>query len=231
MIIFTTIFIALPTMGLGTAAQASGIPRIMAANLIWDRVQVTIFFVQETIISMMYIIETRRVLLNRSALGQDDKTVRQVMRHLIYTNMLVVFLDCTLLGMSYSPYFYVQAAFKPCVYGVKLRIEFAILNRLVSTLRGSLAHLKTRSSGRMPGSSSWKLSARRSGYTPQGDGGSQGVHLSVHNLTTSSSLADVEEVNEGGSQNVGSGMKVSRPQFMLRKPAKTQRREVWEDNF
>jgi hypothetical protein len=128
MIIFTTIFISLPTIGLGVAAQASRVPHLLSANLIWDRVQVTIFFLQETIISIWYIVATRSVLQNRSILGEDDKTVRTVMRHLIYTNVLVVFLDCSLLGMSYSPYFYVQAAFKPCVYGVKLRIEFSILN-------------------------------------------------------------------------------------------------------
>ncbi|KAH7397148.1 hypothetical protein BKA66DRAFT_508942 [Pyrenochaeta sp. MPI-SDFR-AT-0127] len=157
MIIFTTIFVSLPTVGLGVAAQASRIPHILSANLIWDRVQVTIFFLQETIISILYIVETRRVLLNRSILGQDDTTVRTVMRHLIYTNILVVFLDCSLLAMSYSPYFYVQAAFKPCVYGVKLRVEFSILNRLVSTLRGSLAHLKTVSSGHTPTLSGWNL--------------------------------------------------------------------------
>jgi hypothetical protein len=79
---------------------------IVSANIIWDRVQVTIFFLQETIISVLYIVETRRVLLNRSILGQDDKMIRTVMWHLIYTNILVVFLDCALLAMSYSPHFY-----------------------------------------------------------------------------------------------------------------------------
>jgi hypothetical protein len=173
MIILTTIFISLPTMGLGTAAQASRIPHLISANLIWDRVQVTIFFIQETIISILYIVETRRVLLNRSILGQDDETVRTVMHHLIYTNSLIIFLDCTLLAMSYSPYFFVQAAFKPCVYGVKLRVEFSILNRLVSTLRGSLANLKTSSDRHAPNLSRSKSSTRDSvrmeTYTPQSD--------------------------------------------------------------
>jgi hypothetical protein len=187
MIVFTTIFISLPTMGLGTAAQASRIPHLISANLIWDRIQVTIFFVQETIISILYIVETRRVLLNRSVLGQDDETVRTVMRHLIYTNSLIIFLDCTLLAMSYSPYFFVQAAFKPCVYGVKLRVEFSILNRLVSTLRGSLAQLKT-DSGHAPdpsrSKSSTRGSVRRDTYTPQSD--REFLPSRVHHLSHSS---------------------------------------------
>jgi hypothetical protein len=144
------------------------------------------------------------------------------MRHLIYTNILVVFLDCTLLGMSYSPYFYVQAAFKPCVYGVKLRVEFSILNRLVSILRGSLAHLKTGSNGHTPTLSAWKSSTRRSvrmeTYTPQSD--REILPPSVHRLS-GSSLGDLGVANGTGSES--GNMKVSKPQFLLRKPEKMQR--------
>jgi hypothetical protein len=219
MIIFTTIFISLPTMGLGTAAQASRIPHLVSANLIWDRVQVTIFFLQETVISIMYIVETRRVLLNRALLGQNDGTIRQVMRHLIYTNMLVVFLDCSLLGMSYSPYFYVQAAFKPCVYGVKLRIEFSILNRLVTILQGSLAHLKNGSNLRIPTLSENESSAGTSvgvqTYPPPSD--RQVAPPSVHHLTNSS-MGDFDGANGSGS-GIGE-TKISKPRFLLRKPAK-----------
>ena len=57
------------------------------------------------------------------------------MRHLIYINLVVIFLDITLLVIQYANFFYVQGAYKPCVYGVKLRIEFAILNRITSTIR------------------------------------------------------------------------------------------------
>jgi hypothetical protein len=181
MIIFTTIFVSLPTMGLGTAAQASQISRLMSANRIWDRIQVSIFFVQETIISILYIVETRKVLRNRSTLGQDDKSIRTVMHHLIYTNLLVVFLDISLLGMSYSNFFYVQAAYKPCVYGVKLRVEFSILNRLVHTLRGSSMQSYSaeteRSGGRKQasGRAEWHEShrmrrdVRLETYTPQSE--------------------------------------------------------------
>lgn len=231
MISFTTIFISLPTIGLGIAAQASRIPHIVSANLIWDRVQVTIFFLQETIISILYIVETRRVLLNRSILGQDDKTIRTVMRHLIYTNILVVILDCSLLGMSYSPYFYVQAAFKPCVYGVKLRVEFSILNRLVSILQGSLAHLQTDCSKRTPTLSGWKSSTRTSHrmetYTPQSD--REILPPSVHRLS-SSSLGDLGGADGSGSGSENGNTKVSKPRFLLRKPDKMQQSPIGKDD-
>jgi hypothetical protein len=221
MIIFTTIFISIPTMALGIAAQASRIPHIVAANLIWDRVQVTIFFLQETIISVLYIVETRRVLLNRSVLGQDDKTIRTVMHHLIYINMLVLFLDCSLLAMSYSPYFYVQAAFKPCVYGVKLRVEFSVLNRLVSTLQGSLAYFRSDSSELTPRLRAWESSTRRSvrmeNHAQEGD---PDMLRSTMQYSAMSSVGDVSAVDRNGTQSENSGTKVSKPHFLLRKPDK-----------
>ncbi|KAF2801261.1 uncharacterized protein BDZ99DRAFT_577720 [Mytilinidion resinicola] len=166
MICFTTICIAPPTMGLGIASQGSGDPRLMAANKVWDKVQVTIFFVQETIISILYIIETRRVLENRATLGETDKSVRNVMHHLIYTNILVVCLDIALLGLSYSHFFYVQSAFKPCVYGVKLRVEFSILNRLVQSVRGGSSYnshsrsAKDNGGSKKEGESRWRSTPR-----------------------------------------------------------------------
>ncbi|KAF2179290.1 hypothetical protein K469DRAFT_716548 [Zopfia rhizophila CBS 207.26] len=160
MIIFTTIFISIPTMVLGTIAQGSQSPTIVPVNLIWDRIQVSIFFLQETLISLLYIFMTRSHLLSTSIFDHnDDKSVREVMRHLIYTNLLVVFLDISLLGMSYSPFFYVQAAYKPCVYGVKLRVEFAILNRLIASVQRS-SHLSFSKGHSYSQRSGWKKSWR-----------------------------------------------------------------------
>ncbi|EEQ84525.1 hypothetical protein RJZ56_000131 [Blastomyces dermatitidis] len=137
MIIFTVIFISIPTMLLGIFAQAGGNPTVLRVNAVWDRIQVSIFFVEETIISILYVIETRRRLENLRTLGERHNTIYQVMHHLIYTNLLVICLDISLLGLSYSKHFYIQAAYKPCVYGLKLRVEFSILNRLISSLQSS----------------------------------------------------------------------------------------------
>ena len=104
--------------------------------LIWDKIQLTAFFAQETFLSLLYIFESRKRLRNSSMLHQD-KNSREVFKHLIYVNALVIFLDCSLLALSYANFFYVQSAYKPCVYGVKLRVEFAILNRLISSVQDS----------------------------------------------------------------------------------------------
>ncbi|KAF2186520.1 hypothetical protein K469DRAFT_139749 [Zopfia rhizophila CBS 207.26] len=86
----------------------------------------------------LYIFETRKHLKSNVMLSFDGQTNRGVFRHPIYTNIPVIFLDCSLLALSYADFFYIQSAYKPCVYGAKLRVEFAILNRLIS--RKSSSH-------------------------------------------------------------------------------------------
>src|SRR5689334_6563583 len=111
--------------------------RLGSPYMIWDKLQLTVFFVQETILSLIYIVETYKRLKHSAMLHHDENSRREVLHHLIWVNILVIALDISLLGLSYADFFYVQSAYKPCVYGVKLRVEFAILNRLISSVQRS----------------------------------------------------------------------------------------------
>ncbi|KAL1641098.1 hypothetical protein SLS58_006372 [Diplodia intermedia] len=62
----------------------------------------------------------------------DRNTLRSIRRHLIYVNVVVVVLDVVLLGTQFANLYRVQTTFKPFVYSVKLKLEFAILNRLIA---------------------------------------------------------------------------------------------------
>ncbi|PQE04061.1 Integral membrane protein [Rutstroemia sp. NJR-2017a BVV2] len=93
-------------------------------------------------LSMLYIYETRKYLSAKSFLRQRrtasastnrDTNNTSVFWHLIYMNLLVIVLDAVLLGIQYAGLFYLQGAFKPCVYGVKLKVEFLVLNSLIKT--------------------------------------------------------------------------------------------------
>ncbi|KAK0610376.1 hypothetical protein B0T17DRAFT_511888 [Bombardia bombarda] len=166
-LICTSILFSIPTIVIGTLAQATTInPHLFRINLVWDRVQLTVFFVQETLLSLLYIHHTRKYLRDSALLSTlpyadityppsqlDNPTsshqhnngsknarhnsnsrpseTKQVLHHLILTNILVICLDIALLGVQYADLFYLQGAFKPCVYGIKLKVEFAILNRLI----------------------------------------------------------------------------------------------------
>ncbi|KAK7744302.1 hypothetical protein SLS62_010260 [Diatrype stigma] len=174
-LLFNSVVFSVPTIVIGILAQATNInPNLMHINTIWDRLQLIVFFVQETSLSILYIYQARKFLRDSSLLHKsyssssaltatpspsafglgggnhnqkDSKrsrdhhhrngsdTTHQVLHHLIYTNLLIIALDATLLGIQCADLFYLQGAFKPCVYGVKLKVEFVILNRLIKSLR------------------------------------------------------------------------------------------------
>ena len=70
-----------------------------------------------------------------SASTSSARDTKEVLRHLIYTNLLIIALDAALLGIQSAGLFCLQGAFKPCVYGIKLKVEFVILNRLIKSIR------------------------------------------------------------------------------------------------
>jgi hypothetical protein len=92
------------------------------------------FSLQEFIISGLYVFETRKIL-KLSAMFRKKRT-RQVMRHLICINILIIILDVSLLALEYANYFMIQGIYKAAVYGIKLRLEFSILNQLVDIAKG-----------------------------------------------------------------------------------------------
>lgn len=108
---------------------------------------------QETTLSVLYIYETRKhvnissqlTLFSNSRSGEKGKN--RVLRNLINANLLVIVLDIALLGIQYggNRLFYLQGAFKPCVYGIKLKVEFLVLNQLIESLKSRAAATSYRS--------------------------------------------------------------------------------------
>ncbi|RAH73833.1 uncharacterized protein BO66DRAFT_434825 [Aspergillus aculeatinus CBS 121060] len=153
-LIVSSVVFSIPTIVIGIMAQATNInPALSSANLIWDRVQLAAFLIQETALSTLYILQTRTFLRGRAPLrerpyspyaprsasallhGVDPdrsnlKGQTDVLWQLIYANVLIIVLDLALFGIQCARMFYLQGALKPCVYGIKLRIAFLILNRL-----------------------------------------------------------------------------------------------------
>jgi hypothetical protein len=113
------------------------VARLGRANLVWDRIELAAFFLQETIISVLYIRSTAAHLRNVALLGTNTLTTRRLLRHLIGVNVFIIALDCSLIGLCYAGFFFLQGYYKAAVYAVKLRTEFTILNQLRSSLPGS----------------------------------------------------------------------------------------------
>jgi hypothetical protein len=149
-LIFNSVVFSVPTVVIGILAQATNInPSLRDHNLVWDRVQLLVFFLQETILSCLYIYETRNHLRITMSLGsslcssptQAEKAKNRVLWNLVNANLLVILLDIVLLGIQFGGdhLFYLQGAFKPCVYGIKLKVEFLVLNQLIESIRARAA--------------------------------------------------------------------------------------------
>jgi len=133
MIIFNAIICHVPIAVLVYGANSASATPFLVPYSIYEKVQVSIFFIQELIISSLYIVHTMRILRAEGSIR--GKASRQVMTHLIHVNAIIVLLDITILALEYSGLYDIQTAYKALVYSVKLKLEFSILNRLVSLTR------------------------------------------------------------------------------------------------
>ncbi|KAL7823525.1 hypothetical protein V8C26DRAFT_386789 [Trichoderma gracile] len=102
--------------------------RFQAPYFVFERIQLTVFFVQEVVISALYIRETYRILRGyRGLVGVNRRT----MWHVILINLVIIALDVSILVLQYTDHYDLQTAWKPFAYSVKLKMEFSVLNRLV----------------------------------------------------------------------------------------------------
>lgn len=100
---------------------------------IMERIQQTIFTLQETIMSALYIYHTRRFL----KIGYPMQT-RKVIGLLLCVQLLVVALDAVLTVFDYTDKFTLKCTLHPLVYSVKLKLEFIVLNQLQTLVKGGL---------------------------------------------------------------------------------------------
>ncbi|KAI6474987.1 hypothetical protein MCOR17_001802 [Pyricularia oryzae] len=123
---------------------------------IFERIQVTIFSVQELVISSLYIYETAMLLrrekkefrqsgcdtISTSSGGGEREAGRtlgrigyaawrNVLTHLICISIMIILLDAPLLAMQYADLYDLQTSYKALLYSVKLKLEFSILNRVI----------------------------------------------------------------------------------------------------
>ncbi|KAF3067946.1 hypothetical protein CFAM422_008298 [Trichoderma lentiforme] len=97
---------------------------------VMERIEVTVFFVQELIISGVYIFETIKLMRVQQSLGISQYG-RSLMKHLIIVNIIIIILDGTIIALEYANQWEYQTAYKTFAYSAKLKLEFTILNRLV----------------------------------------------------------------------------------------------------
>lgn len=150
MIIVNAVICYVPTTVMFYGSNSSNPGPFLAPYSIYEKIQVSFFFIQETIISGLYIYATTKIFRIDDITGR--KEARDVLRHLIVVSVIVVILDITILALEYANLFYLQTTYKALAYSVKLKIEFSILNRLILVTKGrnrSSGTPSTECSGRM----------------------------------------------------------------------------------
>ncbi|KAJ6127589.1 hypothetical protein N7523_003201 [Penicillium sp. IBT 18751x] len=103
---------------------------------IMEKIQLTGFTIQESLISTLYVIETVKLL----RIGAESATrpdTRSIMYQLIGINFAIIAMDLLLLGLEYANFYAVQITLKGFIYSLKLKLEFAVLGKLVDLIQGS----------------------------------------------------------------------------------------------
>ncbi|KFY64901.1 hypothetical protein V496_02931 [Pseudogymnoascus sp. VKM F-4515 (FW-2607)] len=127
MIIINSIILFIPTTVVEFGAFGDlDTDNFATAYNIMEKIQITGFFIQEVILSSIYIVEAMKIF--RASLHHNT---RGLMYQLTLINIIVIIMDMGLLAMEYASLFLVQAISKGVFYSIKLKLELAILNRLV----------------------------------------------------------------------------------------------------
>jgi hypothetical protein len=129
MIVTNFCILHIPVTVLFLGSNTANSDQFLPAFEIYERIQLAGFSIQESIISGLYIWEAAHGLQPIFAIKRATK--REVIRHLIMVNILVVLLDISILLTQYLDYFQIQTTYKPMIYSIKLKMEFDVLNRLL----------------------------------------------------------------------------------------------------
>ncbi|CEL08217.1 hypothetical protein ASPCAL11368 [Aspergillus calidoustus] len=106
-----------------------------------ERLQVTGFCVMEFSLSSLYIWSTVK-LLRLSPEGRDR--VKRIMYELLAISFAVMALDVALIVIEYMNLYYLQVCLKVMVYSIKLKLEFAVLGRLIAVTKSRGVKQRTR---------------------------------------------------------------------------------------
>lgn len=143
---------------------------------VMERIQQTVFTLQEVIISGLYIYHTARFLND----GFESRT-RRVVALLIGVQVIAISFDAGLTAFDYMNMFTLKCTLHPFVYSVKLKLEFIVLNQLLTIVKKGLApglregnfpDLNSKGGGEGVGG---MLGGSSSGES--GSGGNQGGHF------------------------------------------------------
>jgi hypothetical protein len=126
MIIIDAILFHIPASVLEFGSHSNKSELFTHAFNIFERIQLVAFSLQEAILSAIYSWEAVR-LLNLRPRGHYRGTLVQ----LLIVNLAMILMDAAIIGVQYSGLFEIHVTLKALAYSIKLKLEYAILGKLV----------------------------------------------------------------------------------------------------
>ncbi|KAF2428890.1 hypothetical protein EJ08DRAFT_650867 [Tothia fuscella] len=128
-IIINAVVLCIPTIVLTYGSNTAAKHIYLPPYAVLEKVQMTIFSIQEFFISGVYLWEVRNIL---SVVFEGG--TRNLMWQLFILNIFIIFLDVALLAVEFCNFYQIQTTLKGMVYSIKLKIEFGVLSKLVKVV-------------------------------------------------------------------------------------------------
>lgn len=132
MILVNAVTMHLPTTVLTYGSNSPSHASFTGGFRVMEKLQMTMFSLQELIISGIYIWATLRFLR-----PVYRRHTRSVMVQLLWINVAIIIMDLAMLTMEYMGKYFIEAVMKGAIYSVKLKLEFAVLNQLMQVATSS----------------------------------------------------------------------------------------------
>ena len=134
MIVANVFILHLPTM-VGQIGVVTKIhPKWKSFYVVMEKLQIVGFTVQETIISGIYIYKAWTMVKE----SYNDHT-KQCIRVLMLVQIACILLDIPFIVLAYTDIFLLKATLTSFGYAIKLKLEFLVLNQLVSIVKNGIA--------------------------------------------------------------------------------------------
>lgn len=108
----------------------------ITAYSVYEKIQVSLFFIQEVIVSGLYIWYIYKALQMQEALRGAQAS--RMLYHLVVVNILVIILDVVVLVLEYNNLYNLQTTIKGMVYSIKLKIEYSIFTSLINLAKANV---------------------------------------------------------------------------------------------
>ncbi|KFZ08129.1 hypothetical protein V502_09533 [Pseudogymnoascus sp. VKM F-4520 (FW-2644)] len=129
MIIVNALVFHIPiTVMLFASHIGTDMAQFVAVYKVYEKIQMTGFCIQEFVISGVYLREAVRLIVSLA-----KSKARRTMWQLFSINIIIIVMDIFLLVLEYRNLDTMEQTTKGLIYSIKLKLEFAILGKLVDT--------------------------------------------------------------------------------------------------